>query len=904
SLIIGDSSITESKVTSINIKTLAEELKKYSVSKLDVSISGEDIAYIIYTSGSTGKPKGVMIKHSSVVNYLSWANENYYENSAIYPTCLFTSLSFDLTVTSLWCGLLRGDVLTIISSEENDISALEKVFTNESVKTVKLTPSHIQVLAGLDLKSTNISIVIVGGEALTRNHITILKRLNPAIKIYNEYGPTETTVGCSVALITDEKNITIGRPIRNTTIHVLDKNYELVPTGVQGELCIGGAGVFEGYIGDRKLTEENTLLNPFGAGVLYKTGDIVSLDNTGNLHYHGRKDDQIKIQGYRIELGEISNVISQSKIVSQHEVLAIQDGATNSLVVYYIGSAEVAGELKAYLQTHLPLYMVPSYYVDLNTFPLTNNGKLDKSKLPSAKGTSTKIYSAPETETEKLLAKIWSELLLVEKVGQGDNFFELGGNSLKAIRLVSIIGKKLSVRITLKDIFAISNLKELARLISEQEETEFVTIKNVPEAEYYTASYAQKRMWTLNQFSEARAAYNTSMSYWFHGDLSIEALNQAFLELINRHEILRTVFRMIDDEVRQVILDVNDYFKIDYVDVSEHIEARDIAQEKLGKLIESPLDLENGPLIKVSVFEVSENEYLFTLITHHIISDEWSVNILIEEIKYIYNKIREGESITLQPLSIQYKDYAAWETKELESDKLLSHKSYWTEKLSGQIAPLELPTDYVRPPVKTFSGAHYYHQFEAATAKDFSKLITEKGNTMFIGAVSLVKMLLYRYTGTKDIVIGTPISGRVHPDLENQIGFYLNTLVLRDQLSSDMSYENLLSKVRETCLEAYEHQLYPFDLLVEELDISRDLSRSPLFDVMIVWQDGIKESSEVLNDIEVQEGEATFVNSKFDLTFYFSNREGELHLTIEYNTSLFTSSRISRISRHIEELMS
>ncbi|MBC8757078.1 amino acid adenylation domain-containing protein [Kordia sp. YSTF-M3] len=903
SLVIGDSAVVEYSIESININKLQEELQNHPTTKPAISLNGEEVAYVIYTSGSTGRPKGVQIKHSSVVNYLDWANENYYGNEANYPSCLFTSLSFDLTVTSLWSGLLRGDVLNIVSSEEDDLTALQKVFTNESIKTVKLTPSHIQVLAGLDIKSTNISVAIVGGEALTANHVSILKGLNPAMKIYNEYGPTETTVGCSVALIEDANAITIGRPIQNTTLYVLDKNHELVPIGVQGELYVGGLGVFKGYIGNEDLTAERTLSNPFGEGTLYKTGDIVSWDSEGNLHYHGRKDDQVKIQGHRIELGELSGILSQSDLVTQFEILTVSDESAASLVVYYIGSEEISSEIKTYLEAQLPAYMVPSYYVGLEEFPLTSNGKLDKSKLPSPQGVSTKTYIAPETDTEILLAEIWSELLLVPQVGKEDNFFELGGNSLKAIRLVSTIGKNQSVEISLKDIFTTDDLAALAALIDQQELTAFKSIENVAEADHYIASYAQKRMWALNQFNEARAAYNTSMSYWFHGDLNIEALNQAFLALIERHEILRTVFKMIDDEVRQIVLETNEFFKIDHIDLKESENGHAEAQEKLRVLVESPLDLENGPLIKVAVFEVSEGEFLFTLVNHHIISDEWSVGIIIEEIQFSYNEIVAGKELALEPLSIQYKDYAAWEAEELEGDEQSTHKTYWLEKLAGEITPLELPTDYIRPPVKTFSGAHQYCQFDTNLAKDFNTLVTSGGNTMFMGVLSLVKTLLYRYTGTKDIVIGTPISGRTHPDLENQIGFYLNTLVLRNEVSKDMSYQDLLAQVKQTCLEAYEHQLYPFDLLVEELQTSRDLSRSPLFDVMVVWQDGIKESKESINGVEIEEDATSLVNSKFDITFYFSKRDDELHLTVEYNTSLFSDSRILRMVSHIKELL-
>ncbi|MBC8757077.1 amino acid adenylation domain-containing protein [Kordia sp. YSTF-M3] len=897
SLVISDSEITNS-VENINIVALQEELQNHPTTKPAISLNGEEVAYVIYTSGSTGRPKGVQIKHSSVVNYLDWANENYYGNEANYPSCLFTSLSFDLTVTSLWSGLLRGDVLNIVSSEEDDLTALQKVFTNESIKTVKLTPSHIQVLAGLDISSTNIAVAIVGGEALTANHVSILKGLNPEMKIYNEYGPTETTVGCSVALVEDINAITIGRPIQNTTLYVLDKNHELVPIGVQGELYVGGSGVFKGYIGKEDLTVERTLSNPFGEGTLYKTGDIVSWDSEGNLHYHGRKDDQVKIQGHRIELGELSGILSQSDLVSQFEILTVSDESAASLVVYYIGSEEISSEIKAYFEAQLPAYMVPSYYVGLDEFPLTSNGKLDKSKLPSPQGVSTKTYIAPETETEKLLAEIWSELLLVPQVGKEDNFFELGGNSLKAVQLIGRLKKEASLKISMEAIFRNPILKNLAANATKVHSDEIVSIPKVRTQEDYELSRAQHRTWLQVQRDPKALTFNIFNRYQLKGILNREALEKAFNAVINRHESLRTIITLKGVEPRQVILSNEDYnFSIAYKNASNRAEI-------IAEFSNHIFDLSKGPLFQVTILENNESDHELLFSMHHIISDEWSEQVLVHDLIRYYNGYVAGDEVSLEALPIQYKDYAAWQSSWVGSDEFKTSGDYWKSHLAD--APrIELGSDRPRPEVMTHEGSQNHFRFSKETSDGLKKLCSELGCTLFMGVSSLVYALLYRYTGQSDITLGTPVAGRDHADLENQIGLFLNTLALRAEFSGEDSFKELVAHVKELSIAGFNHQTYPFDLLAEELEVDLAINRSPLFDVVVILQNVELQFIDALQmeGLEIEAANEELKISKGDIRFQFIDREDYIEGSIEYSTDLYDTDRITRMVSHLDNLL-
>ena len=906
SLVLSDEAVElAAAITVCNVKeeegTINQQLTKNSAE----TINNTDLAYVIYTSGSTGTPKGVMIEHHSIVNYVQWANEAYFNNKAQYPFAAFTSLSFDLTVTSLWSTLLRGDTVVILPNED-EVQTLKNVFTSERIKAVKLTPSHVLAVGALGLTTTAIEVAIVGGEALTKAHEQVLRSLNPDMRIYNEYGPTEATVGCTMMELVEGAPITIGQPIQNTEVYVLNDAHQLVSEGVKGDLYIGGAGLFRGYVNQPQRTMDQLISNPFGAGVLYKTGDIASWNEAGTLNFFGRSDDQVKIHGYRIELGEIATVLANYDAIESFAVSTMEEKDSTTLALYFTAEQEEASTLgiRQYLQGQLPSYMVPTYYKQLDHIPLTTNGKLDKAALPKGIQAAKRTYEAPVTATEKALVQIWEAVLQESPIGRHDNFFEMGGNSLKAIRVVSSVAKDHGATISLRDIFAQDSLKELAAVIDTSDQKQYQAIANVPEAEYYIASYAQKRMWALSQFEEAAVAYNTSMSFWFEGALNKEALDKTFLDLVTRHESLRTVFVQIEDVVHQKVLTVDtDLFKIEHVDLTAELGATQKANALLKTAVETAMDLEHGPLIKIAIYQVAEDKYLFSLIAHHIISDEWSVQLLVQEFEQLYNANEAGIEANLAPLAIQYKDYAAWEAKELEGEQAEAHQNYWLTQLGGEITPLELPLDHTRPAIKTYNGKHHHHQFDAKVSQLFNKMVQANNATGFMGALTLINALMHRYTGATDICIGTPASGRVHPDLEHQIGFYLNTLVMRNQVESNSDFNTLLAQVKEHSLGAFAHQVYPFDVLVEELNVVRDLSRSPLFDVMVVWQDEMEETEANLNGITIEDETEAIVNSKFDLTFYFSKRNDNLFVTIEYNTDLFHSDRITRMATHLEGLL-
>ena len=485
--------------------------------------------------------------------------------------------------------------------------------------------------------------------------------------------------------------------------------------------------------------------------------------------------------------------------------------------------------------------MLPSYFVQLDQLPLTPNGKIDKKALPDPEGlglSSGVEYVAPRNETEEKLVQIWQEILGKENISIKDNFFELGGHSLKATSLTSQIHKQFEVKLALKDLFQKPILEEQAQLIQQAEKKTFNTIPITAEQTSYSLSSAQRRLWILSQFEEGNIAYNMPGVYVFEGDLDKPALEQAFTTLIERHEILRTVFKEdAQGQVRQWIQTVEDIgFKITYQDVRKEKKQ----PEKIRKIVQAecikPFNLATGPLLRASLYQVANDKWIFTYTMHHIISDGWSMNVLIKELLLFYNTYIKGEVNPLKPLRIQYKDYAAWQQERLSGEQLQSYKTYWLEQFTGELPVLEIPTDKPRPAVKTYNGGAIHKTINAKLSRGLKALSQEQGATLFMGLLATVKTLLYRYTNQEDIIIGSPIAGREHADLEDQIGFYINTLALRTQFKGEDSYKELLEKVKQVTLGAYEHQVYPFDELVDELQLNRDMSRSALFDVMIVLQ--------------------------------------------------------------------
>ncbi|UPK71698.1 non-ribosomal peptide synthetase [Chitinophaga filiformis] len=894
-LMITDEDKPVTDVPVLDIATIRSEITQWERGVLPF-VSPEDVAYVMYTSGSTGYPKGVIIQHKALLNYLLWANSCYFNDLRGNVFSVFTSLSFDLTITGLFSGLLRGDSVHLFPGE-NIEQVLSDTFNSTVVNAVKLTPSHISALELLDITATGVKTIIAGGEELHSGHIRILRQLNPDIRIFNEYGPTETTVGCTVYEVKDDNRIYIGTPVANAQIFILDEQLRLSPAGIEGEIFIGGRGVAAGYLGRPQLSAEKFIQHTLTENLLYRSGDLGRWYFNGQLGYAGRRDEQHKIRGYRIETAEIAQILSAYPAVKEVYVTVLTQKGDKRLVAYFTAEHHIATtDLRAYLSGALPEYMVPAWYVQLDVMPLNNNGKVDKVKLPAPLTASGEQYIAPRSKPEKQLAAIWKDILDVSQVSVSDNFFACGGHSLKAMQLVARVYKELSVKITLKDVFKYPVLEAQATFIQGAKREQYIAIPSAAPADHYPVSYAQQRLWVLHQFDGIDLAYSITEVFEYEGELNIERLATAFDMLIDRHEILRTVFDTIDGKPVQMVRPTTG-FKLHSERVDKDLQA------KIAAFTRDPFDLGKGPLLRAAVFSDSDTHHYLVLVIHHIIADEWSLQVLKRELTIIYTALENKEEIRLPVLPVQYKDYTSWQRSNRNSPSLLAQQVYWKQKLQEDLPVLELPADFPRPPVQRFEGGNYYHTIPAELLAALQSLVAEGQATLFMGLVAAVKSLLYRYTGQTDIVVGTPVAGREHPDLEDQIGLYVNTLVLRTTLAADEGFAGNLSAIRDTALEAYANQEYPFNLLVEDIDINRDVSRSAIFDVMIVLRDADEEIPVGGTERRDEELDMHLGGSKFDITFYFKQQADGLQLQIEYNRELFTHARMVRMGQHLHQLI-
>ncbi len=560
-------------------------------------------------------------------------------------------------------------------------------------------------------------------------------------------------------------------------------------------------------------------------------------------------------------------------------------------------------QLRSFLKEKLPAHMLPTDFVVLETFPLMPNGKVDREALPppdTSRNILTEGYVAPSNPIEEGLATLWGEILGLEQVGIHDNFFELGGHSLKATQVISRIHKDLGVEMAVRDIFNLPTIAELAQEIGTKSTTTYFDIERVPDAEHYPVSHAQRRLWVLAQMEGGSAAYHMASAILLEGHLESAAFERAFSALVERHESLRTTFISVDGEPQQQVHSQIDT-QMDFLDLTAEAEPLQFAQELAIEDARTEFDLEKGPLIRMSLLKLADNQFALLFNMHHIISDGWSLEVLAREFLQLYTDFRQSKTPSLPPLRIQYRDYAFWQNNLLQRDTVSVHRDYWHEKLAGEIPVLNLPTDFPRPPVKTYNGKQYYRltTVPMSALQNFSR---QHNVSLFMTLVALVKVLFYRYTEQEDIIIGSPVAGRDHSDLENQIGFYVNTLVLRDQSQGEMSFADFLQQIKNTTLEAYEHQIYPFDRLVQDLNLRRDVSRTPLFDVMVVMQN-VESVDFSLEGIQVSPLLTEYRTSQFDLTLSFEERKDGLHTTIWYNTDLFLEERIVRLTQHFETLV-
>lgn len=892
---------------SIDLDTL--ELNESSAENLGVKIKPDDIAYVIYTSGSTGKPKGVPIAHTSNIN-MSLQQVQTFEVTSEDVVIWFASISFDATVSEIMMAFYSGACLSI--PEEEDIIDTHKLvtFLKESKTTIAtFPPSYLDLIDNKDLLQMK-SIITAGEAAHPKKAYEIAAE---GIQYYNAYGPTECAVCVSMysTSVKDQEQsfIPIGKPLANLSVYVLDQNLQLVPVGVPGVLYVSGIGVANGYLNKPTLSQEKFIPNPFLENTkMYNTGDLVSWLPDGNLQYIGREDTQVKIRGHRIELGEIENTISKAfENIKQVAVTVKQVDKDKALVAY--STLEVDTKtIKNYLEQHLPSYMVPTYFVAIAQLPLTINGKVNYKELPDI--TISDIdrgeYIAPSTELQKEMVSLWEELIGVQNIGIRDNFFALGGHSLKATQLLNTVRSDFGYQLKLKDFFANPTIEGVVNVMTKIEQ---VTIPKVTDQTDFPLTPSQKRLWVLSQFEGGNAAYNIPIIVKLKGALNIDYLQASFDKIIERHEVLRTAFVEASDQKTLQKVTTKDHisFQLEYTDYSLVDNQEDYIHTEIKNIYAYEFNLANGNLISAKIIKLTDQEHVLIFCIHHIIGDGWSMQLLISELAILYNAQINKEEPILPELTIQYKDYAVWLTKELQKGGFEEQSNYWTEKLNGELPVLQLPSYCSRPKDKTYNGA----SIDVTFSKEFSSLIeefkTKKETTLFTVLMAGINGLFYRYTEHQDIILGTIVAGRGHQDIENQIGLYLNTLAIRTQFEEAKNFGELVATQKQTLKEAFTHQEYPFDLLIDELNIPRNPSRSPLFDVMVVLQnqqDIIDTSRVAFDNLQIDPYSNTnTTSSKFDLTFSFTEENEKIALNLEYNTDIYDASIVDSLIAHLEHFI-
>jgi amino acid adenylation domain-containing protein len=874
--------------------------------------TADETVYIIYTSGSTGQPKGVKVTHRSLVNYICWAREVYLQGAPLdFP--LYSSLAFDLTVTSLFTPLISGGRLLVYPADSHS-AALDQLLDDNQVDVLKLTPSHLALIKERDNRGSRISRLIVGGEALeTELTRAVWESFGRTVDIYNEYGPTEATVGCMIyrfdAAGETRTYVPVGRPAANTEIYVLDEQLQVVAENVPGDLYIGGAGLAEGYLKRAELTAERFVPHPYSAAAgarLYRTGDVGRYLPSGEVEFLGRRDEQVKVRGYRIELGEIEGVLRQQEWVREALVVVREDvPGDKRLVAYAAGASEqspAAGELKDFMKGKLPEYMVPSAFVLLDRLPLTPNGKVDRRALPAPTALHVQVaemFVAPRTPVEELLANIWSDVLGIEQVGVHDNFFDLGGHSLLATQALTRLREATQVELPLRLLFESPTVAGLAKAFAHaQEESRQIAlppIARVTREGQLPLSFTQQRLWLLDQLAQGNSLYNVPVAIRLEGQLDIAALEHSLSEIVRRHEVLRTSFTTSGGQPVQII-NAAEPVRLAVTDLSglpeleRELEARRIADEEA----ERPFDLSRAPLWRASLLRQGETDHLALFTMHHIVSDAWSTGVLVREVAALYTAFVRGQSPMLAELPIQYADFAAWQREWLQGETLEAQLKYWREHLSSAPRVLELPTDKPRPSVLSFRGDALPVHVPLDVSASLKSLTRREGATLYMTLLAAFQTLLHRYSGQDEILIGSPIANRTRAATEDLIGCFINTLVMRGDLSENPTFGALLGRTRETTLEAYAHQDLPFEMLVSALQPERKANYTPLFQVWFVLQNApLKPMS--LHGLTLSPYEFEPKSAQFDLTLSLVETDEGIEGALIYNTDLFEAETVAAI---------
>jgi amino acid adenylation domain-containing protein/non-ribosomal peptide synthase protein (TIGR01720 family) len=889
---------------------------------LDSRATAENVAYVIYTSGSTGRPKGVMNTHRALCNRLHWMQKTY-NLTGSDSVLQKTPFSFDVSVWEFFWPLMAGARLVLAPpGAHRDGGALVRLIKERQITVMHFVPAMLRVWLdqpGLE-RCGSLRMVVCSGEALPFELQERFFARLPA-ELHNLYGPTEAAIDVTSWKCSREDKrriVPIGHAIANTQIHILDRQLQPVPVNVPGELHIGGVGLARGYLHRPGLTAEKFIPNPFGEGAgerLYRTGDLARYLPDGQVEFLGRLDHQVKLRGFRIELGEIEALLSRHEAVREVVVIARGDaGGERQLVAYVVreqsGPKPSASVLRAFLKEKLPDYMLPASFVVLDALPLTASGKVDRRALPAPDGARAESGQAlveARTQTEEVLAGIWSRLLGLERVSIHDNFFELGGHSLLGMQLISRAREALGVELSVRALFDAPTVRAFAAKVEAARAgvpgPASPPLERVSRAAELPLSFAQQRLWFLDQLEPGSAFYNVPLALRLTGELNVSALESSLNEVIRRHEILRTNFVAVAGRPSQVIAPERT-LKLTLEELSQPAEASAwaAARRRIKEEAERPFDLAQGPLMRCGLLRLGRREHLLLLTMHHIITDGWSLDILFRELAAHYTAFSRQATTRLAEPPVQYADFAAWQRERFGGEVLEAQLAYWKERLTSAPLSLPLPTDRPRPPVQSYRGATRSLALGESLTTRLRAFSRAEGVTLFMLLLAAFQALLHRYTGQDDFIVGTPIANRHRSELEGMIGLFANTLALRADLSGGPAFRALLQRVRETTLGALAHQDLPFERLVEELHPARDLSRTPLFQVMFAMQHAPLQGVEFPGlELCLLESEGTV--AKFDLTLSVDEAEDELKVSLEYNTDLFDEQTIVRMLGHFETLL-
>ncbi|ASS74401.1 hypothetical protein CIG75_04980 [Tumebacillus algifaecis] len=909
-----------SVATTICLDSDWPEIAKESEDNPDFAVQPDNLAYVIYTSGTTGRPKGVMIENRNVCN-MSMAITERFQIDEDTIMLQFAAFSFDSSVAELFPALMNGG--TVLLAPKDKVMpgpGLVELLTREQVTHVILPPSVLALLPEDQLK--HLKVVVSAGEACAAE--LVRKWSATGRHFVNGYGPTEGTVGALIGICLPGEAVNVGRPMQNTTVYLLDANLQPVPVGVPGEICIGGAGLARGYLGRPDLTSEKFIDNPFEDATvprLYKTGDLGCYLPDGRVRYISRIDNQVKIRGFRIELDEVESALLTHPDVQNASVIDREDTPGVKRLAGYVvpkeGRALSVRELRRYLAERLPDFMVPTAFALLEALPLTQNGKVDRRALPVPNTADRALYDeayvAPATPDEMMLAQIYSEVLGVEQVGVHDHFFELGGESLLATKVVARVRELFGVELPLNTLFAkptlIELVAELARMQRETTET-LAPLTKRPRRERMPLSYAQERIWFLRELFPDNLSYSASCLLTFKGPFDVEIMERTLNEILRRHDIFSTTFQSVHGEPAQVV-EPFEPIKLRVVDLHQLSETE--KQAEMDKIVEVEIKkqfkLDELPMVRWTLFKLEQDVHTLLHVEDHLVHDGFSFSVFLYDFLHIYNAYVEGNQSPLPDPEIQFVDFADWQREMMDGPEGDRQLAYWKDKLTGAPGILELPLDHPRPAVQRFKGAAFRFQIPYQVSKGIREFSRKNGVSLFMTLMAAYNVLLYRYSGQEDILVGTGIANRRLKETERLIGMIVNNVLFRTQLGGNPTFKEIVEQVRQTSMEAYEHQDVPFERVIAALGIERDLNRNPLMQVMFSMHDTPMPEIEIPGvEMFIHEG-LNNGSAKFDMNIMVIPRHSKrlgvrgkgdskdegITVNWEFNTDLWDADTIDRM---------